>query len=85
VQVPSPLRSAIFAGAPDKLSEKKSTDMAPLEAPCPRLAGYLFEKDTPTSSPGRELLASFQGFSFVHESELHSAASMDSARLTDAF
>jgi hypothetical protein len=73
VQIPSPLRSSIFAGAPDKISIA-GLDMTPLEAPCPRLAGYLFECDTPKGSPNAELMHSFTGFTYVPESDLAKAA-----------
>ena len=68
VQIPSPLRSSIFAGAPDKISVAGGLDMAPIEAPCPRLAGYLFECDTPKGSPNAELIHSFTGFTYIPES-----------------
>ena len=80
LQIPSPLRSSIFAGAPDDLTHG-GLDPAPLEQPCPRLAGYLFEKDTPAGSPEDALLANFTGFSYVHQSEL--AARVDA--LAQAF
>lgn len=76
LQIPSPLRSSIFAGGADNLTQS-NLDMAPLEAQCPRLAGYLFECDTPKGTPPTELLSSFAGFSYVHESELERAAARD--------
>lgn len=48
--------------------------MAPIEAPCPRLAGYLFECDTPKGSPDAELIDNFSGFTYMPESELARAA-----------
>lgn len=85
MQVPSPLQSSIFAGAPDKLSHG-SMDPAPLERPCPRLAGYLFEEDTPQGSPEAGLLSNFDGFSYVHESELSVAVAAEQrTRLGRAF
>lgn len=79
-QVPSPLRSSIFAGAPDKIGSA-GIDPAPIECPCPKLEGYLFEKDTPKGSPKECMLTSFSGFSYVHQSELARRASQN----VDAF
>lgn len=64
--------------------------MAPIEAPCPRLAGYLFECDTPHGSPNAELIHNFTGFTYIPESELAraiDAAAYDnnSGALPDAF
>jgi hypothetical protein len=59
-------------------------DPAPLERPCPRLAGYLFEADTPQGSPEPGLITNFDGFSYVHESELSVAISIEE-RLARAF
>lgn len=79
-EIPSPLRSSIFAGAPDQISMKGlDIDMAPLEAPCPRLAGYLFECDTPKGSPDATLTDNFAGFTYVPESELARAANSQPA------
>ena len=83
VQVPSPLCSSIFMGAPDQLSEA-GLDPRPLEHPCPKLDGYLFEADTPRSSPEPQLLTTFDGFSYVHQSELAKQASK-AERLSRAF
>jgi hypothetical protein len=49
-------------------------EMAPIESPCPRLAGYLFECDTPKGSPNADLIHSFTGFTYIPESELSRAA-----------
>lgn len=84
VQIPSPLRSSIFAGGADKVTQS-NLDMAPLEVQCPRLAGYLFECDTPKGTPPTELLSSFAGFTYVHESELARAAARGDDALAAAF
>eukprot|EP00892_Ulva_mutabilis_P008167 jgi/Ulvmu1/5722/UM024_0075.1 len=83
-EIPSPLRSSIFAGGADKVSQS-NLDMAPLEVQCPRLAGYLFECDTPKGTPPTELLSSFAGFSYNHESELATAAARGDDALAAAF
>jgi hypothetical protein len=58
-------------------------DPAPLERSCPKLAGYLFEADTPQGSPEPGLLSNFDGFSYINQSELAAAANAD--RLAHAF
>jgi hypothetical protein len=78
LQVRSPLCSTIFAGAPDTIEGRM--DPAPLERPCPRLAGYLFENDTPQGSPEPGLLSNFDGFSYVNESELSAVAPAEDMR-----
>lgn len=77
LQVPSPLASSIFMGAPDSIGQA-TIDPVPHEHPCAKLANYFFEKDTPPGSPRDiNLVSCFSGFSFVQEGEL--------ARLENAF
>ena len=73
MQVPSPLASSIFKGAPDMIGNDYIDPVGhpSNEHPCPKLAGYLFEKDTPPGSPrDKKLVDLFRGFSYAQPSEL---------------